>query len=90
MASCLESDESIGLRLGVQIFHQLIEKVGHDMVFYEQFLLHHFVPFCIITPTQSTFRLNDAQFNLIINEMANCLHLLAKKQVRINLVFSII
>ncbi|CAH8527788.1 unnamed protein product [Heterobilharzia americana] len=78
--ACLESDDPIGLRSGVVLFLQLIQSAGHDSHFYEDFLLSHFIPFCIIAPISPTFRTTDGQFILVLDKISECLHILSEKQ----------
>ncbi|VDP88508.1 unnamed protein product [Echinostoma caproni] len=78
--ACIDADDPLGLRSGLLLFLQLIQLNANDNQFYENFLLSQLVPFCVVAPTRPNFRLTDAQFGLALNEVGNCLFVLAQKQ----------
>lgn len=78
--ACLESDDPTGLRSGIILFLQLIQSAAHNLQFYEDFLLPHLVPFFILGPISPIFRLNDGQFILALDKIAESLHVLYQKQ----------
>ncbi|VDQ06343.1 unnamed protein product [Trichobilharzia regenti] len=79
--ACLECEDPVGLRSGIILFLQLIQSAGHDTRFYEDFLLLHFIPFCILAPISPAFHTTDGQFILILDKISECLYILSQKQV---------
>ncbi|CAH8842577.1 unnamed protein product [Trichobilharzia szidati] len=78
--ACLECEDPVGLRSGIILFLQLIQSAGHDTRFYEDFLLLHFIPFCILAPISPAFHTTDGQFILILDKISECLYILSQEQ----------